>query len=217
MPSHSPKNDIKHEKSLSDISLIYLKYTNLSTKRVSVLLYSIQFQKFDTRKPRNYTFVMIKTKVIQLLDEHNIPYRILPHSEPVFTIETAAAQRGVVREEMVKSIVLRESKKNRYAMACLRGGDHLDTQAVRDYLPGAWKRLSFASVDEILEHTGYTKGAVAPLCLRKDIPVVFDQNLAQSKNVNISSGDPMAGIELKAKDLLELSGAIIAPIAAPKA
>jgi hypothetical protein len=47
---------------------------------------------------------MLKTKVIDLLDTHNIPYRLLPHTEPVFTVEAAAAQRGVVKEEMVKSV-----------------------------------------------------------------------------------------------------------------
>jgi len=46
---------------------------------------------------------LIKTKITDLLDAHNIPYRVLPHSEPVFTVETAAAQRGVVKEECVSS------------------------------------------------------------------------------------------------------------------
>ncbi len=32
----------------------------------------------------------IETEVIVLLKVHNIPYRLLPHSEPVFTVEAAA-------------------------------------------------------------------------------------------------------------------------------
>ena len=44
-----------------------------------------------------------------------------PHSEPVFTVAAAAAQRGVVAEEMVKSILLRESRSDRYTMACVLG------------------------------------------------------------------------------------------------
>lgn len=147
---------------------------------------------------------------------HAVSYRVLPHNKPVFTIDAAAAQRGVVEEEMVKSILLRERKTQRYVMACVRGFDRLDPQAVRNYLPGAWKRLSFASADEILQLTGYAQGAVAPLCLPEDIPVVFDQFIAQCDKVNISSGDPMAGLELSPQDLIDLSGAILGNIAKPE-
>ncbi len=151
-----------------------------------------------------------------MLDAQGISYRLLPHTEPVFTVEAAASQRGVVKEEMVKSILLREKKKRRYVMACVTGDSRLDPQAVRGHLPGEWRRLSFASAEEISNITGYTQGAVAPLCLPKDIPVIFDEAIAQCEKVNISSGDPMAGLELAASDLIKLSGAILAPIAAPK-
>jgi len=157
---------------------------------------------------------MLNTKITNLLDKHGVHYTILPHSEPVFTVETAAAQRGVVKEEMVKSILLREKKKHRYVMACVTGESRLDPQVVRGYLPGEWKRLSFASAEEIRELTGYTQGAVAPLCLPEDVPVIFDEAIALCKKVNISSGDPMAGLELGASDLIKLSGAILAPVAA---
>ena len=40
-----------------------------------------------------------KTKITELLDAHKITYRVLAHNEPVFTVEAAAQQRGVVKEE----------------------------------------------------------------------------------------------------------------------
>ena len=159
---------------------------------------------------------MINTKITQLFDSLSIPYQILPHAEPVFTVEMAAAQRGVVLEEMVKSILLRERRNQRFVMACVTGDARLDPQAVRKHLPGEWKRLSFATAEEINTVTGYVKGAVAPLCLPDNVPVVFDEAFSRCDKVNISSGDPMAGIELEASDLIRLSGAILAPIAEPK-
>jgi prolyl-tRNA editing enzyme YbaK/EbsC (Cys-tRNA(Pro) deacylase) len=159
-------------------------------------------------------YTMIDTKITRFLDSNGIRYRILPHAEPVFTVEGAAAQRGVVLEEMVKSILLRERRRHRFVMACVTGNARLDPQAVREYLSGDWKRLSFATSEEINAVTGYTKGAVAPLCLPEDVPVVFDQAIAECVNVNISSGDPMAGLELKGKDLIRLSGAVLGAIAA---
>ncbi len=155
-----------------------------------------------------------RTKVIDLLDAHGVWYRLLPHDEPVFTVEAAARQRGVVKEEMVKSILLREkSAERRYVMACVLGHERLDPQAVRQYLPGDWKRLTFASAEEILAVTGYVQGAVAPLCLPPAVPVIFDEGIASCQNVNISSGDPLAGLELKPGDLIRLAGAQLGMIA----
>lgn len=156
----------------------------------------------------------IDTKVTQLFAQFGVSYRLLPHTEPVFTVETAAAQRGVVKEEMVKSILMREKTgQKRYVMACVLGHMRVDHRAVRAHLPGDWKRLTFTSGDEITNVTGYIQGAVAPLCLPDDVPVIFDQAIAECANVNISSGDPMAGIELKPQDLIHLAKATLAPIA----
>jgi Cys-tRNA(Pro) deacylase len=151
------------------------------------------------------------TKVISLLRANGIAFTLLPHDEPVFTVDTAAAQRGVVKEEMVKSILLCDRKRH-YVMACITGDARLDPKAVSVLLPEHWKRLSFASAEEIQRVTGYQMGAVAPLALPKDIPVVFDRSIAELEKVNISSGDPLAGIELAAKDLIRLSEAKLARI-----
>jgi prolyl-tRNA editing enzyme YbaK/EbsC (Cys-tRNA(Pro) deacylase) len=155
----------------------------------------------------------LHTKVTELLDSLAIPYRVLPHSEPVFTVEAAAAQRGVVKEEMVKSILLKD-RDGRHVMACVPGEAKLDPQAVRAVLGEPWKRLSFASADEIRAVTGYVQGAVAPLCLPAGVPVVMDETFATLARCNISSGDPMAGLELAAPDLIRAAGARLARITA---
>jgi Cys-tRNA(Pro) deacylase len=154
-----------------------------------------------------------RTKVTDLLEASEITYRLLPHTEAVFTVEAAAAQRGVVKEEMVKSILLRD-RNRRYVMACILGDTRLDPKAVRAHLAGDWKRLSFASAEEIREITGYVQGAVNPLALPAEVPVIFDEAISRCSKVNISSGDPMAGLELDAHDLIDLASAILAPIAA---
>lgn len=158
----------------------------------------------------------IRTKITDLLDRYSIIYRRLPHSEPVFTIEAAAAQREVVPEEMVKSILLREkAEPRRYVMACVIGIARLDPQAVRAYLSqsGEWKRLTFATAEEILAIAGYPQGAVAPLCLPDGVSVIFDEAIAHCTRVNISSGDLMLGLELSQQDLTRLARAQFAPIA----
>jgi Cys-tRNA(Pro)/Cys-tRNA(Cys) deacylase len=154
---------------------------------------------------------MLDTRVTRLLDANGVSYRILPHNEPVFTVTAAAEQRGVDVAEMVKSILLRD-KDRRYVMACVRGNERLDPKALRIHLEGDWKRLSFASAEEIRQVTGYVQGAVAPLGLPQEIPIVFDNSIVHNVRVNISSGDPMAGLELNPDDLIKLSGAQLADI-----
>lgn len=155
----------------------------------------------------------IDTKVTRLLEEQGVAYVLLPHSEPVYTVAAAAAQRGVVAEEMVKSILLRESKSARYVMACILGPDRLDHRKVREALGEGWARLTFAGGDEIRAVTGYPRGAVNPLCLPDDVPVIFDTSIAGCRRVNISTGDPMAGLELDPGDLIRLARASLAAIA----
>jgi Cys-tRNA(Pro) deacylase len=152
-----------------------------------------------------------RTKITEILDAYNITYRILPHSEPVFTVESAAKQRGVVMEEMVKSILLRD-KGQKYVMACITGDARLNPKAVRACLNEGWRRLQFASSDEILKVTGCVQGAVAPLGLPSNLPVFFDHSIAQCTKVSISSGDPMAGIELDPLDLIRVAKAKLANI-----
>lgn len=154
----------------------------------------------------------LDTKVTRILEANDVAYRVLPHDEAVYTVDAAAAQRGVIREEMVKSLLLRD-RKRRYVLACVTGDARVDPRAVRDHLPGGWKRLSFASAEEIAGLTGYVQGAVTPLGLPDDVPILFDEAIAACKKVNISSGDPMAGVELSTRDLIRLSGAQLAPIA----
>ena len=154
----------------------------------------------------------VDTPVIRLLNAQGVAYVLLPHSEPVFTVAAAAAQRGVVAEEMVKSILLRESRSDRYVMACVLGPARLDHRAVRAALGEGWGRLTFAGDNEILAVTGYPRGAVNPLCLPNRVPVLFDVAIVHCRCVNISTGDPLAGLELDPADLIRLAGARLAPI-----
>ncbi len=153
------------------------------------------------------------TSVVRALDARGIGYRLLPHSEPVFTVEAAAQQRGVVKEEMVKSILLRD-RKGKHVMACVTGDARLDPHAVRAHLGEGWKRLRFATAEEIREVTGFVQGAVAPVGLPDGIPVLFDREIGECEKVNISSGDPMAGLELGTRDLIKAAHAQMANISA---
>ena len=86
---------------------------------------------------------------------------------------------------------------------------------MRSYLSKEWKRIRFATEEELLSVTGFVQGAVVPIGIPGNIPVIFDVAIENLEKVNISSGNPMAGIELFAKDLIRLINPKFANIAKP--
>ncbi len=154
----------------------------------------------------------MQSKVTTYLDTQGIEYKLLPHTEPVFTMEAAAAQRGVIPDEMLKSILLRDKSHN-YVMACVLGYGQLDPKKVRAFFPdGQFRRLQFASAEEITKQTGYIKGAVSPFDLPDGIPLVIDERIHQLERFNTSTGDHMFGIELATADLLSATNPFLTDI-----
>ena len=144
---------------------------------------------------------MIETDLTRLFDQKGIKYRLLPHGKPVFTCEEAAIERCVPLDEMIKCILLVDRKK-KYILACVTADRMVDPDKVRTLM--GCSRLSFASAQEIEDVLGYKMGAIPPLLLKTDIPVLFDNEISRKEKVNVSSGDPRAGIELSPLDLTPL-------------
>jgi Cys-tRNA(Pro)/Cys-tRNA(Cys) deacylase len=154
-----------------------------------------------------------RTRITDILDAQCIAYRWLHHAEPVFMVEVTVQQRGVVPEEMVKSILLCD-RSGHYVMACVPGALRVDPRAVQVALGAGWRRLHFAGADEILTVTGCVQGAVSPIGLPDAVPMLFDETISQLARCNISSGDPQAGLELAAADLIRVARGRLAAIAA---
>lgn len=62
--------------------------------------------------------------------------------------------------------------------------------------------------------TGCVMGAVTPIGLPDDVPVIFDEAIGRLAKCNTSSGDPLAGLELAAADLIRVARGQVAAIAA---
>lgn len=143
----------------------------------------------------------METKVTALLNSKGLSYKLLYHTKQVFTCEEAAKERKVPLNEMIKCILLVDKQKN-YFLACLTAEKMLDPKKVSALMNCA--RLSFASDAEMEEILGYVKGAIPPLLLKSWMPIIFDNEITKKEKVNISSGGPLAGIELKTIDLIAL-------------
>ncbi|TNM63280.1 Cys-tRNA(Pro) deacylase [Streptomyces sp. NP160] len=89
----------------------------------------------------------------------------------------------------------------------------LDLKAVGAALGG--KRATMADPAAAERTTGYVRGGISPLGQRKRLPTVVDSSAAAHPTVLVSGGRRGLDVELAPADLVALTAATVAPVAAP--
>jgi Cys-tRNA(Pro)/Cys-tRNA(Cys) deacylase len=139
-----------------------------------------------------------KTRLTEFLDAQKIPYRVKYHSKPVFTSEDAAIERGVRLSQIVKTMLLADG--NDILVAVLPSHKRLDVKKLKKL--SGHKNLQFMDKESIERRTGLIVGAVAPIGrVLEGIPLFVDSSVFDEEFLDISSGDPTAGLELHRDDL----------------
>ena len=92
-------------------------------------------------------------------------------------------------------------------------GGSLDLKALAAAVGG--KRARMADVAAAERATGYVAGGISPLGQRKRLPTVLDSSAADLDTLFCSGGRRGLEVELAPADLVRLTGAVVAPIAAP--
>jgi Cys-tRNA(Pro)/Cys-tRNA(Cys) deacylase len=89
----------------------------------------------------------------------------------------------------------------------------LDLKALAVAVGG--KRARMAEITAAERATGYVAGGISPLAQRKRLPLVVDSSAESFATVFCSAGRRGLAVELAPADLVRLTGARVAPIAAP--
>ena len=76
------------------------------------------------------------------------------------------------------------------------------------------KRTALATKAEAERATGYVVGGISPLGQRKRLPTTVDESALVWETILVSAGRRGLQIELRPQDLVELTGAAVAAIAA---
>jgi Cys-tRNA(Pro)/Cys-tRNA(Cys) deacylase len=140
----------------------------------------------------------VSTPVTRALDRMNIPYRVFTHPGEIHSLEQAARERGQRPGQVVRSIVFRLAEGN-LVMVLAAGAEQISWGALREYLKV--NRMTLASPQEILDHTGYVTGAVSPFGLPEAMRILADENVFQEEEVSIGSGVRYTSIILHRKEL----------------
>jgi Cys-tRNA(Pro)/Cys-tRNA(Cys) deacylase len=149
--------------------------------------------------------VMHNTPVTRDLDKKKIPYRVFTHPGLIHSLEQAAQERGQRPEQVVRSIVFRLNEKT-FVMTLVAGPQQISWQALREHL--GVKRMTMASPQEVLDHTGYVTGAVSPFGLPEAMRILVDENVLQEEEVSIGSGVRYTTVILRSQDLKRALGEV---------
>jgi Cys-tRNA(Pro)/Cys-tRNA(Cys) deacylase len=143
--------------------------------------------------------MMTTTPVTHTLDSLNIPYRLHLHAMPLRSLEQAASERGLVPDQIVRSLVFRLENEN-YILVLMPGPGKVDWPKLRHHL--GVSRITTADADEVLKVTGYEIGAVSPFGLPAPLRILADNRIRDHETISIGAGIRNAGIILQRDDLL---------------
>lgn len=153
----------------------------------------------------------MKTIACRVLDTHKIPYTLHEYtwSEDELDAVTVAGKVGLPPDQVFKTLVLRGDKSN-VLMACIPGSRELDLKNLAAVSGN--KKVEMVPVKEIQALTGYIRGGVSPLGVKKRYPLYIDESVNKLDPVCISAGRRGLQIFLKGADLVRVTEAKLAEI-----
>lgn len=147
--------------------------------------------------------------VAKYLNARNVRFVTKPHKAHVFTCEDAARERGVRLSQIVKCMVGRDEGGGLHVML-IPGDRTLKVKKVRKVAGGL--RIELLDPVKLAAEFGLTIGAISPTQLVGKAQIYMDTTVLTEEYVDISSGSPASGIELKAQDLKAILNPILCEI-----
>jgi Ala-tRNA(Pro) deacylase len=134
-------------------------------------------------------------RVESLLKLHGIASQVLRH-EPVYTSEEAARVRGTLLASGAKALVIKGEAG--FVMFVLPADRKLDSHAVRQ--AKGWRKLRFATREEVMELTGLAPGSIPPFGSLFDLPTLCDVRLGENAVINFNGGDHCISVSMRYED-----------------
>ena len=147
-------------------------------------------------------FVLMKTNAMRILDSLGIEYRVLEYSISDETNEDIALYSarvlGLEPEVVYKTIIMENSEREHFVF-CLPAGFSISLKKAREIT--ASPSIDLMKTDKLLSLTGYVRGGVSPLGMKRKFPT-FICDLAQLEEfVYVSGGLRGVSLKLKPSDL----------------
>jgi Cys-tRNA(Pro)/Cys-tRNA(Cys) deacylase len=151
----------------------------------------------------------MKTRAAQILDNAGIRYEMRQFQEEELTAAEAAKKLDIPLAQVFKTLVARGDRTG-VVLVCIPGTMSLSLKALAK--ASGNKKAEMVEVDEIHRLTGYLRGGVSPLGLKKPYPVYLDESALQHPFLCVSAGMRGMQIIIAPQELARAARATLAPL-----
>ena len=143
---------------------------------------------------------MNKTNAMRMLDRAKISYEVLEYSidKDRFSGEAVSDLLGLDYRCCYKTLGLIHDRD--VYIAVISVADEIDFKKCAKAL--GVKNLEMIHVKDLLRLVGYERGSVSPIGVRKNKGIVFDDEVMNHEEIEISAGAMGLGLKLKREDIL---------------
>ena len=146
-----------------------------------------------------------KTNAMRQLEQGGVSYSLRNYDlKKVEFSAVAVAQALNLSPEIVFKTLIARSQNGMLIMACLPGDAALNLKALARY--AKQKKLNLVPPRELKKETGYVRGEVTPLGLKRRIQVFIDSSALEHTEISISAGQQGSILLLTPEDLCQSVG-----------
>jgi Ala-tRNA(Pro) deacylase len=157
-------------------------------------------------------FAVAREDLTRVLDEMGARYELLPHAHTESAVAEAEAL-GLSPGDVAKTLVV--ATPEGYVRAVLPASERIDLGKLREVAGGARKKVHLASEEDLArDYPEFDLGAVPPIGGAGKDRVVIDTRVAERESVVLEAGSHEESLRLSTADLVRVSGATVADIAA---
>lgn len=149
---------------------------------------------------------------MRLLEASGIPFRLhtYPLDEGDISAERVAVHLGMPPERIFKTLVARGDQSGPM-LVMAPAGTEVDLRALARH--SGDKRVEMVPQREVLDLTGYLRGAVTPLGIPRNYPVFIEETAMLWETIGISAGARGMELTLAPDDLIRITAAKVVDIA----
>ena len=153
----------------------------------------------------------IKTNAIRMLERAGVAFELRQYhfDEEHFSAEGVAGELNMAPETVFKTLIARGDRIG-HLFALLPSNCELDLRALA--AAAGDKRVEMVPLRDVLELTGYERGAVTALAAKRPYPVFIDESATLWPAVAISAGARGLQIVLAPADLIRITDARLADL-----
>lgn len=144
-----------------------------------------------------------KTNAVRLLDKEKITYKLIPYEvdESDLSAIHVAKQLNENVDQVFKTLVLKGDKTN-YFVCIIPGAEELDLKKAAKISGN--KNCDMITMKDLLNITGYIRGACSPIGMKKLFPTYLDNSFSNFDSIYISAGKRGLQIQINPSTLINL-------------